>query len=173
MLLQCSIRELYCDMYLPGIGLGNVVIDSNGNNLVSDTMFRDILPPELILLAGTHKQGCCCEQCTLMVNLQAACNTTQVCIRTSLEKEVDSFNKRSMTPRRRYLKALAEAKLVKDKSQAFGSDGVLYPKAKDAAHAFQCPSPAGFEDTGITSWKCASSCCSKCGKLLVPDAEKD
>ena len=60
LLLQCSVRELYCDMCLPSIGLGNVAIDSNGNNLVSDAMFRAILPPELRLLAGTHKQGCCC-----------------------------------------------------------------------------------------------------------------
>ena len=58
-------------------------------------------------------------------------------------------------------------------NQAFGCDGVLYPKAKDAPYAFQCPSPTGFEDTDITSWKCTSGCCSKCGKLLVPCAEKD
>ena len=73
----------------------------------------------------------------------------------------------------KHLKALAEAKLVKYNFQAFGCGSALYPKAKDAAHAFQCLSPAGFEDTGITSWKCASGSCRKCGKRLVPDAEKD
>ena len=71
-----------------------------------------------------------------MVDLQATCNTTQVCVRTSLGKEVYLFNKGSLTPRRTHLKALAEAKLVKYKSQAFGCDGALYHKAKDAAYAF-------------------------------------
>ena len=108
LLLQCSVRELHHDMYLPGIGLGDAVIDSKGGLLVSDTMFRAILTPELRLLAGTHKQGCCCEQCTLMANFQAAYNTTQVCIRASLEKEVESFKKGKLTPRRKDLKALAE-----------------------------------------------------------------
>ena len=173
LLLQCSVRELYCDLYAPGIGMGDAVIDSEGGHLVSDTMFRAILPPELRLLAGTHKQGCCCEQCTLMANFQAAYNSSKVCIRASLEKVVEKFKIGKLTPRRKDLKALAEAKLVKYKSQAFGSNGALYPKAKDAAYAFQCPSPAGFEDTGITSCKCASGCCCKCGQLPVPDAEKD
>ena len=108
-----------------------------------------------------------------MANFQAAYNRTQVCIRASLEKEVEKFTIGKLTSRRKDLKALAQAKLVKYKSQAFGSNGALYPKAKDAAYAFQCPSPAGFEDTGITSWKCASGCCCKCGQLPVPDAEKD
>ena len=53
LLLQCSVQELHCDMCLPGIGIGDVLIDSNGNDLVSDAMFRDILLPELRLLAGT------------------------------------------------------------------------------------------------------------------------
>lgn len=41
-------------MYVPGIGLGATVLDSEGGHLVSDTMFRAILPPELRLLAGTQ-----------------------------------------------------------------------------------------------------------------------
>lgn len=108
-----------------------------------------------------------------MANFEAAYNRTQVYIRASLEKEVESFKKGKLTPRRKDLKALNEAKLVKYKSPSFGCDGALYPKAKYAAYAFQCPPPAGFEDTGITSWKCASGRCCKRGQLPVPDAEKD
>ena len=53
-ILQCSIRELYNDLYSPGIGLvgPNVeysVIGEGGQRMVSDTVFRSLLPQELRL----------------------------------------------------------------------------------------------------------------------------
>ena len=89
LLLSCSVRELHREMYHGELKLDRAdLYDANGKELVSDTMFRKILPPELKLLSGTHKQGCCCETCTSMSNLQSAYNRTQVCIRMKKEKDV-------------------------------------------------------------------------------------
>ena len=152
------------------------VRDANRKELVSDTMFRKILPPELKLLSGTHKQGCCCETCTLMSNLQSAYNRAQVCIRMQKEKDVKQLEQveGKVTRERKEQIAIAKAKLTLYKSEAFGTDGgPLYPKAKHAADAMQCVAPNGFKGSGITAWKCASGDCTNCGKLPVPKAEED
>lgn len=47
--------NLYFDLYTPGIGLSNAVLNDNGDPLVSDTMFRALLPPELRLLTNNYK----------------------------------------------------------------------------------------------------------------------
>ena len=44
LILQCSVRELHGDLYKPDIGLGDNVLDDNKKPLVSDTMFRMLLP---------------------------------------------------------------------------------------------------------------------------------
>ena len=48
LLLQCPVRELHSDLYSPIIGLGNTVRDKKGKHLISDTMFRTLLPQELL-----------------------------------------------------------------------------------------------------------------------------
>ena len=65
----------------------------------------------------------------------------------------------------------AELKLKTYFSQAFAPDGsTLHSKSKDAAYSVQYPPPPGFEDTGVTSFKCASGDCEDCG-LNLPDSE--
>ena len=41
------VRELHNDLYCPTMGLGDLVIDEDGNPLISDTVFCALLPPEL------------------------------------------------------------------------------------------------------------------------------
>ena len=55
LLLQCSIRELFSDLFDEVLGLQNVVFDAEGKHFLSDTMFRAILPPELRLMTNRHK----------------------------------------------------------------------------------------------------------------------
>ena len=62
-ILQCSVRELYNDLYTPGIGLvgPNVeysVIGEGEKRMVSDTVFCSLLPPELRKASNNHKQSC-------------------------------------------------------------------------------------------------------------------
>ena len=64
LLLQCPVRELHSDLYSPIIGLGNTVRDKKGKHLISDTMFRTLLPQELRPMTDRYKQQCCCAECT-------------------------------------------------------------------------------------------------------------
>ena len=72
LLLQIPVRELYQDLYNPGTGHDDLVRDSDGKHLVSDTMFCALLPPEMRMLSNTYKQGCCCKMCTLFGYFQSA-----------------------------------------------------------------------------------------------------
>ena len=64
LILTCSVRELFNDLYKPGTGLVGPdvefsVIDSGGNRLVSDTVFRTLLPQELRPANQIQKGSCC------------------------------------------------------------------------------------------------------------------
>ena len=48
--------------------------------------------------------------------------------------------------------------------QAFDDGETLHPKGKGAVSSIQCDAPPGFEDSGITSLKCALGQCAHCGK---------
>ena len=52
--------------------------------------------------------------------------------------------------------------------EAFVDDQDLHPTAKDAALSIQCDSPAGFEGSGLTKLKCASSKCDLCPAFKRP-----
>ena len=65
LLLACSVRELHRDIYEGLFKMDDADVKDGEREIVSDTMFRKILPPELKLLSGTHKQGCCCETCQI------------------------------------------------------------------------------------------------------------
>ena len=91
LLLQCSIRELHLDMYKSKIGLGPLVLDDQGKPLVSDTMFRSLLPPELRVVTNNYKQTCCCQICCSMSYLQAGLNRFRVVTLTQLKKDLKKF----------------------------------------------------------------------------------
>ena len=64
LLLQCSVRELHSDLYKPdGVGLGEYVRDEKGNPLISDTVFRALLPPDLTMMTNMYKSMCMGEVC--------------------------------------------------------------------------------------------------------------
>ena len=72
LLLQCSVRELHRNLYNPKIGLADQVRKYNGTPLVSDTMFRTLLPQELRPMSDRYKQMCCCAECTTFDYMQSA-----------------------------------------------------------------------------------------------------
>ena len=47
LLLQCSLVELWNDLYSSQYGLGKIVCDDDGTKLVSVNMLKSLLPPEL------------------------------------------------------------------------------------------------------------------------------
>ena len=97
LLLQCSIRELHRDLYDPEIGLGDLVRDKNGKPLISDTMMRVLLPPELHMLTNImYKECCCCELCTLMSYLQGALNRFRKTFVALLEKRLKELKESTL-----------------------------------------------------------------------------
>ena len=96
LILTCSVRELFNDLYKPGTGLVGPdvefsVIDSAGNRLVSDTVFRTLLPPELRPANQTHKESCCCYLCVLASNYQSARSRFSLPVKKILELETKKY----------------------------------------------------------------------------------
>ena len=71
----------------------------------------------------------------------------------------------------REAKAQALADLFTYKQEAFKDGDPLHPRAKDVVYSIQCPSPPGFEGTGITRLVCALGRCPDCPKYKQPKAE--
>ena len=143
---------------------------------MSDTMFRALLPPELRVVTNNYKQTCCCEMCCFMNYLQAAINKFRVIHLAEIKKELKKLEDAvgGGRPTRAQISAIdaATSKLETYKLEAFAPDGgTLHPKAKDAAYSVQCPSPPGFEDTGITRLECASGNCPNCPAYCRPCEE--
>ena len=57
LILQCSIRELHCDLYKPSCGVRDLVF-VNGSNLILYTMFRALLPKELRVMTNHYIRRC-------------------------------------------------------------------------------------------------------------------
>ena len=66
LLLQCSVRELFNDLYSKQYGLGDeVLLDDDNNKIISETLLRALLPPELRFMLDRYKAQCFCEYCVL------------------------------------------------------------------------------------------------------------
>ena len=59
LILQTSVRDLLIDLYKPGIGMLEDVMDKDGKRLVSDIMFQALLPPELRMMSNYYKTMWC------------------------------------------------------------------------------------------------------------------
>ena len=77
LILQCSIRELHCDLYRNSVGLPNLVV-VDGKNLVSETMFRALLPPELRKMNNHYQEMCLCGPCHSFSMQQSPLNRYQM-----------------------------------------------------------------------------------------------
>ena len=110
LLLQCSVRELHNDLYCPILGLGNKVTDDNGDRLVSDTMFRSILPPELRPLTNRYKEVCCCELCQIFHYIHSGHNSFRSQQLHEMEREMKKMP--DDTPSEKEKKAIAKASIL-------------------------------------------------------------
>jgi len=125
-ILQCSIRELYNDLYTPGIGLVGPdveysVLGEDGKRMVSDTVFRSLLPPELRKATNQHKISCCCFLCVFIDYLNSAHTKWRPTVLKKLEKENQKYQDMDgVLPRQlREAKAVALANLFTYKQEAF------------------------------------------------------
>jgi len=169
LILQCSIRELHCDLYKPSpVGLRSLVV-VNGKNLVSDTMFRSLLPPELRKMTNYYQEMCLCEICHAIYNLQSSLNRYRT---KQLLQMKDWTDLAESTPYQKIIKAKAKLAYLEYQADGFDvEDKPLHPKARDAVASIQCDSPVGFEGTGIVKFECAAGLCPDCPSFQWPKAE--
>ena len=59
--------------------------------MVSDTVFRTLLPPELRKASNNHEQSCCCFLCVFVDYLHAAQNRFRPSVKKKLEKENNKY----------------------------------------------------------------------------------
>ena len=167
LLLQCSVRELHSDLYKPtGIGLGDLVRDENGKPLISDTVFRALIPPELRAMSGAYKIMCCCAICQSFDYKQNALNRFRMHLLNDLRSECEDMPVTNQ--QERYEKSLELAKISTYQRDAFDGSDPLHPRGRDATACIQCSPPEGFAATGITRMRCAAGFCNHCGIRKYP-----
>ena len=153
------------------MGLPNVVV-KDGKKLLSDTVFRQILPKELRPMSKYLKQMCCCMICESMAFKQSALNQFRRDYLEHLKHNWETLpdgNTRNQIA----AKLEAKAKYLDYKAQAFCADGSdLHLTSRDAAMCIQCVPPPDFAGTGFTRLKCASGKCTVCPKYKRPAAEE-
>jgi hypothetical protein len=75
LLLEISIRELHNDLIAPPKSGGLAEArDAEGHVIISDSVLRCLLPPQLRKMTERHKQMCGCEVCLKVISMQQSLN---------------------------------------------------------------------------------------------------
>jgi len=75
LLIEISIRDLHNDLLeLPESGGLAEARDAEGKVIISDSVLRCLLPPQLWKMTDRHKQMCGCEICLSIIHLQQTLN---------------------------------------------------------------------------------------------------
>ena len=145
------------------------MVAPGGRQLIGDTTFRALLPPELCVMNNRHKLMCCCSVCTQMDFLhKALCGFRPRMLRrmdaAALPLVAESAEERQAAER------AAEA----HRSEIFPNGGsLLHAEKGDAALSMQCPPPAEAAVPGLTRLNCARGLCPRCGTFKRPAAEAE
>ena len=131
------ICKLHKNLYRPSdTGLPEAV-DSNGNKLISDIIFRMMLPPELKLISSRYKLMCCCSVCSSFDYMHLALNRFQLHLLDNLENNYEEIPKE--TTQEKQSKILARSKFIWYRCEDFGDDGeLLHLKRSDTFEYVQC-----------------------------------
>ena len=141
LILQCAIRELHNDLYKPNSGLRDKVF-VNGKHLVSDTMFRALLPKELRVMTNYCKEICLCEACHSFSMLQSALNKFRSKFLKVLKKKWEDHPDQEEEKKEEAKQLFDEFQL-----QAFGGDGgPMHPKCRHATQCVTCDSRKRFSE---------------------------
>ena len=176
LLLQCTVCELMDDLYSNNT-LRGVVTNDEGNKLMSETLLRALLPPELIFMSNHYKQMCCCEYCVLMEYYQNALNRYWEARLTEMKKKVNEMQERTINQKRK--KPEEKKKVVAYQQQAFcvspdkSHPLPLHAKPRNAVSYVQCDPPPEFAAEGLSHINCALGRCKNCPKYNRPDLEKE
>jgi hypothetical protein len=162
LLLCLPIRELHNDLYKdPPVGLPTA-IDNNGKQLISDTMLRSLLPPELKPATKRHKQMCGCEVCLTMQSHQSTVNAFRSLQIRRMESEANDMEEGAD-------QLIAMNYFNEYKNCVLPNEIPWHPKAQDALAAIMCPPLIGE----IRHWQCVLRRCNTCPGYIQPLLEQN
>jgi hypothetical protein len=153
LLLCVPVRELHNDLVKdPPTGLAGAK-DANNKCVISDTMLRSLLPPELKPATNRHKQMCGCEICLSFRSQHCSLNAFRLRHLKILENSIDDPGNR----------------LEEYRHRVFPDTGHWHKKPADAVNEVMCP-PVG---ENLRHFKCALRRCENCPKYPIPILEQD
>ena len=164
-LMMCSIRELYNSMYEGPLKIPEAR-DDRGREIISDTKFRAIIPPNFVAMRESHKVMCGCEYCIIMKRHQASLNAYRRRRIKRMKDAVDNFGEVAENSAER---EAAEERYQSYKAKTTNEDGSpTHPHPKDALLCIQCGNVEGFE---FPHWRCVLRRCSDCPAYEVMPEE--
>ena len=118
-----------------------------GSNLVSDTMFRALLPKDLRVMTNHYKEMCLYGVCHSFSLLQSALNRCRTKHLTSLKKQWNDCPEHYPSQRQR--KQQLKLDLLEYQVEGFDGGDALHPKGRHATKCIACDPPESFQNTGI------------------------
>ena len=169
LLRTISVRQLHNDLFKPEIGLPEIV-QKHGRSQLSDTVLREIMPPEIRKMSKFLKETCCCRICESMNLKQNALKMWRREKKKELKVKWEELPEETTRSQKDAKEATTE-ELALFVAEGFSGDEDLHPTASAAALSIQCAPPAEFEGSGLTKLKCASSKCDLCPAFKRPAFE--
>jgi hypothetical protein len=164
LLLECSMRQLHNELIAPpdqGGLLGARHHESN-DVIISDTMLRSLVPPELRPMTDQHKIMCGCTICNTSKYLQTSLNAWRRKHMKYMEVQANASRSRSKA-------TLLEA-YTTYADFVYPNNEPLHPRCETAADSVLC---APTTECSLPNWKCVLRQCSVCTTIAIPAIELD
>eukprot|EP00978_Attheya_sp_CCMP212_P017892 scaffold48234_cov60-Attheya_sp.AAC.6 len=164
LLLECSVRQLHNELIVPpdqGGLLGARHHESN-DVIISDTMLRSLVPPELRPIPDHHKIMCGCTICNTSKYLQTSLNVWR-------HKHMKHMEIQANVSRSRSKATLLEA-YTTYADFVFPNNEPLHPRCENAADSVLC---GPTTECSLPNWKCVLRQCPSCTTIAIPAVELD
>eukprot|EP00978_Attheya_sp_CCMP212_P009286 scaffold21956_cov70-Attheya_sp.AAC.2 len=164
LLFECSMRQLHNELIAPpdqGGLLGARHHESN-DVIISDTMLRLLVPPELRPMTDHHKIMCGCTICNTAKYLQTSLNAWRRKHMKHMEAQANASRSRS--------KAMLLDAYTTYADFVFPNNEALHPRCENAADSVLC---APTTECSLPNWKCVVRHCPSCTSIAIPAVELD
>eukprot|EP00978_Attheya_sp_CCMP212_P028595 scaffold99190_cov42-Attheya_sp.AAC.2 len=164
LLLECSMRQLHNELIATPDkgGLLGARHEETNDVIISDTMLRSLVPPELRPMTDSHKIMCGCTTCNTSKYLQTSLNAWR-------RKHMKHMEAQSNASRSRAKATLLEA-YTNYAEFVFPDNEPRHPRCEDAADSVVC---APITEYNLPNWKCVLRRCSSCSTIAIPALELD
>eukprot|EP00978_Attheya_sp_CCMP212_P030587 scaffold112901_cov35-Attheya_sp.AAC.1 len=166
LLLECSMHQLHKhnEMIAPPDqgGLQGARHHTSNAVIISDTMLRSLVPPELRPVTVRHKIMCGCTICNTSKYLQTSLNAWR-------RKQMKHMEVQANASRSRSKATLLEA-YTSYADFVFPDNEPRHPHCENAADSVLCPPTTAYS---LPKWKCVLRQCQSCMTIAIPALELD